>query len=104
MTLARFGVNFDGTIPDGQPFSKTWKPVSYRAAYTYEPIPGLMFYSMYATAYDPAGAAIFSVTPATLQLTSTRLYEPGPSKRCGTAGRSGPSPPTTSRSVTSSSR
>jgi hypothetical protein len=31
--------------------------VSYRAAYTYEPIPGLTFYSMYATAYDPAGAA-----------------------------------------------
>ena len=34
---------------------ETWKPVSYRAAYTYEPIPGLTFYSMYATAYDPAG-------------------------------------------------
>ena len=32
LTLNRFGVNFDGTIPDGQPFSKTWKPVSYRAA------------------------------------------------------------------------
>jgi iron complex outermembrane receptor protein len=77
MTLNRFGVNFDGTIPDGQPFTKTWKPVSYRAAYTYEPIPGLTFYSMYATAYDPAGAAVFSVTPDTLQLTSTRLYETG---------------------------
>jgi iron complex outermembrane recepter protein len=51
--------------------------VSYRAAYTYEPIPGLTFYSMYATAYDPAGAAVFSVTPDTLQLTSTRLYETG---------------------------
>jgi iron complex outermembrane receptor protein len=36
-----------------------------------------MFYSMYATAYDPAGAALFSVTPETLQLTSTRLYETG---------------------------
>ena len=75
LTLNRFGVNFDGTIPDGQPFTKVWKPVSYRAAYTYEPIPGLTFYSMYATAYDPAGAAVFSVTPDTLQLTSTRLYE-----------------------------
>ena len=51
--------------------------MSYRAAYTYEPIPGLTFYSMYATAYDPAGAALFSVTPDTLQLTSTRLYETG---------------------------
>ena len=26
-------------FPTGQPFTKTWKPVSYRAAYTYEPIP-----------------------------------------------------------------
>jgi iron complex outermembrane recepter protein len=39
LTLNRFGVNFDGTIPDGQPFSKTWKPVSYRAAYTYSRSP-----------------------------------------------------------------
>ncbi len=64
MTLARNGINSDGTIPDGLPFSKTWTPVSYRAAYTYEPIKDLMFYSMYATAYDPAVAAIFSVSPA----------------------------------------
>jgi iron complex outermembrane receptor protein len=33
---------------------------------------------MYATAYDPAVAAIFSITPAiTVQLTSTQLYETG---------------------------
>jgi iron complex outermembrane receptor protein len=77
-TLARDGSNFDGTIPTGQPFVQTWKPVSYRAAYTYEPIKDLMFYSMYATAYDPAVAAIFSVTPGTtLQLTSSRIYETG---------------------------
>ena len=49
-------------MPEGLPFSKTWTPVSYRAAYTYEPIRDLMFYSMYATAYDPAVAAgIFSI-------------------------------------------
>jgi iron complex outermembrane receptor protein len=78
LKLDRSGANFDGTVPSGQPFSKTWKPVSYRAAYTYEPIPNLMFYSMYATAYNPAVAAVFSVTPGTsLQLTSTRLYETG---------------------------
>ena len=34
-TLDRSGVNFDGSIPTGQPFSKTWTPVSYRGA----PIP-----------------------------------------------------------------
>jgi len=78
LTLDRSGSNFDGTIADGLPFSKTWTPVSYRAAYTYEPVHDLMFYSMYATAYDPAVAGIFSITPGTsLQLTSARIYETG---------------------------
>ncbi len=78
ITLARQGSNFDGTIPAGLPFSTSWTPVSYRAAYTYEPIHNLMFYSMYATAYDPAVAGIFSLTPGTsLQLTSSRTYETG---------------------------
>ena len=81
-TLARDGSNFDGTIPIGQPFTQTWKPVSYRAAYTYEPIKDLMFYSMYATAYDPAVAAVFSVSPGnSLQLTSSRIYETGAKQR-----------------------
>jgi iron complex outermembrane recepter protein len=78
ITLSRDGINFDGTIPDGQPFTKEWTPVSYRAAVTVEPIKGLMFYGMYATAYDPAVADVFSVTPGTsIDLTSARLYETG---------------------------
>jgi iron complex outermembrane receptor protein len=78
ITLSRDGVNADGTIPGGLPFSVSWEPVSYRAAYTYEPIPDLTFYSMYATAYNPAVAAVFSITPGTsLQLTSSRIYETG---------------------------
>ena len=78
LTLARNGINSDGTIPTGQPFTKTWTPVSYRAAYTYEPIKNLMFYSMFATAYDPAVAGIFSISPGnSLQLTSSRIYEAG---------------------------
>jgi len=78
LTLSRDGINFDGTIPAGQPFIKNWTPVSYRAAYTFEPVKGLMFYSMYATAYDPAVAGIFSVTPGTsVDLTSARIYETG---------------------------
>jgi iron complex outermembrane recepter protein len=78
LTLSRDGVNVDGTVPSGLPFSVSWKPVSYRAAYTYEPIPDLTFYSMYATAYNPAVAAVFSITPGTsLSLTSTRIYETG---------------------------
>jgi len=77
-TLERDGINFDGSVPDGQPFSKTWTPVSYRAAYTFEPIKDLVFYSMYATAYDPAAAGVFSLTPGTsLDLTSSRIYETG---------------------------
>jgi iron complex outermembrane receptor protein len=78
LTLARNGINADGTFPAGQPFTKTWQPVSYRAAYTYEPIRDLMFYSMFATAYDPAVAGIFSISPGkSLQLTSSRIYETG---------------------------
>src|SRR5262249_5350646 len=42
LTLDRSGSNFDGTVPDGLPFSKTWTPVSYRAAYPYYPTPNLM--------------------------------------------------------------
>ena len=48
-------------FPAGQPFTKTWDPVSYRAAATFEPVKGLMLYGMTATAYDPAAAGIFSV-------------------------------------------
>src|SRR5262249_7848856 len=78
MRLESSGVNFDGSIPDGQPFSKTWTPVPYRAAFTYEPIRNLVFYAMTATAYDPAAAGIFSIRPGTsLELTSTPLYEAG---------------------------
>jgi iron complex outermembrane recepter protein len=76
--LSRDGVNFDGTVPAGQPFTKEWQPVSYRAAATFEPIKGLMFYGMYATAYDPAIASVFSISPAnSLDLTSSRIYEAG---------------------------
>jgi iron complex outermembrane receptor protein len=76
--LSRDGINFDGTIPAGQPFTKDWTPVSYRAAVTIEPVKGLMLYGMYATAYDPAIASIFSVTPASsIDLTSSRIYETG---------------------------
>jgi iron complex outermembrane receptor protein len=77
-SLTRSGANFDGSIPAGQPFTTTWQPVSYRAAATFEPAKGLMFYGMYATAYDPAAAGIFSISPAnSLQLTSARIYETG---------------------------
>jgi iron complex outermembrane receptor protein len=76
MTLESNGINFDGTLR--APFSKSWNPVSYRAAVTVEPVRNLMFYGMTATAFDPAAAGIFSIRPGTsLELTSSRIYEAG---------------------------
>jgi iron complex outermembrane receptor protein len=78
LALTRDGINFDGSIPAGQPFTKTWDPVSYRAGATFEPVKGLMLYAMTATAYDAAAAGIFSVSSAnSLELTSARIYETG---------------------------
>jgi iron complex outermembrane recepter protein len=77
-TLKSNGVDYDGTVPSGEPFLQVWKPVSYRAAATYEPIQNLMFYGMYATSYDPAAADVFSVNSSVpLALTSAAIYEAG---------------------------
>src|SRR5262249_2422972 len=76
--LSRDGINFDGSLPVGQPFTKNWQPVSYRAAATFEPVRGLMFYGMDAPAYDPAIGDIFSVSPGnSVDLTSARIVETG---------------------------
>jgi iron complex outermembrane recepter protein len=42
-TLEGSGSNFDGSFVPS--FTQTWRPVSYRAAYTFEPIHDLTFYS-----------------------------------------------------------
>jgi iron complex outermembrane recepter protein len=77
-TLASNNTNYDGTTNPGEPFTQAWRPVSYRAAYTYEPIPDMTFYSMYATSYDPAVADVFTVDASTpLALTSAATYETG---------------------------
>lgn len=78
ITLKSSGVNFDGSIPAGQPFSKTWTPLSYRAAVTFEPMKNLMFYAMTSTAYNPAAAGLFSINPRnSLELTEAITYEAG---------------------------
>ena len=63
-----------------------------------EPVKGLMLYGMYATAYDPAIASIFSVTPASsIDLTSARIYETGVKSDLRRQARGvRPSPPMTS--------
>jgi len=78
LALTRNALDNTGAVLRNFPFTKTWTPVSYRAAYTWEPIRGLTFYSQYATAFDPAVASIFSVQPVLpLVLTSSRTYETG---------------------------
>jgi iron complex outermembrane recepter protein len=67
-----------GTDEQGFPFSQAWRPVSYRAGYTWEALPKMTFYSLYATSYDPSSAAIMELQPGQpLALTSSRIYETG---------------------------
>lgn len=78
--LSRTAFDVDGLLrsADGYPFAKTFKPLTGRAGYTWEAIPGLTFYSQYATAADPAVANIFIIRPTQpLVLTTSRIYETG---------------------------
>src|SRR5262245_35317687 len=78
IALTRNSWTLDGATNPGFPFSKNWTPVSYRGAYTWEPAKNWVFYSMYATAFDPAVASIFAVNPnLPILLTSSRIYETG---------------------------
>ena len=62
----------------GYPFSTTFNPVTGRVGYTWEAVPGIMFYSQYATAADPTVANIFILAPTVpLLLTTSRTYETG---------------------------
>ena len=78
--LARTAFDVDGVLRSaaGYPFSTTFRPVTGRAGYTWEAVPGLTFYSQYATAADPTVANIFNLRPTTpLLLTTSRIYETG---------------------------
>jgi iron complex outermembrane receptor protein len=76
--LSRIRFNPDGSLRDGYPFSKDFTPVTGRIGYTWELLPGLTWYSQYATAADPAIANIFILRPTQpLLLTSSRIYETG---------------------------
>jgi iron complex outermembrane receptor protein len=62
----------------GYPFSTTFTPVTGRAGYTWEAVPGITFYSQYATAADPTVANILILAPQVpLLLTTARTYETG---------------------------
>jgi iron complex outermembrane receptor protein len=78
--LSRTAFDVDGNLrsADGYPFSKNFTPVTGRFGYTWEAIPGLTFYSQYATAADPTVANIFNLRPTQPQLlTTSRTYETG---------------------------
>lgn len=60
------------------PFSKSWAPVTGRIGYTWEAVPGLTFFSQYATGADISANNIFLLSPTQpLDLTTARTYETG---------------------------
>ncbi|MCK1340954.1 TonB-dependent receptor plug domain-containing protein [Bradyrhizobium sp. 38] len=60
------------------PFSKSWVPTTGRIGYTWEAVPGLTFFSQYATGADIAANNIFLLNPTDpLNLTTARTYETG---------------------------
>ena len=62
----------------GFPFSKDWAPVTGRVGYTWEAVPGMTFFSQYATGADVSANNIFllgALQP--LDLTTSRTYETG---------------------------
>lgn len=60
------------------PFSKSWAPVTGRIGYTWEAVPGLTFFSQYATGADISANNIFLLGPTQpLDLTTARTYETG---------------------------
>ena len=78
--LSRIAFDVDGNLrsADGYPFVKDFAPVTGRIGYTWDAVPGLTFYSQYATAADPTVANIFNLRPTQPQLlTTSRTYETG---------------------------
>ena len=76
--LDRNSTNVSGLEKAGFPFSKSWVPTTGRIGYTWEAVPGLTFFSQYATGADIAANNIFLLSPTQpLDLTTARTYETG---------------------------
>jgi iron complex outermembrane receptor protein len=76
--LDRTSTDVTGADHTGFPFSKVWTPLTGRAGYTWEAIPGMTFYSQYATGADVAANNIFLLSATQpLNLTTSRTYETG---------------------------
>ena len=77
-TLDRSSTDVSGVSKAGFPYTASWQPVTGRIGYTWEAVPGLTFYSQYATASDLSAGSIFLLNPTQqLTLTSARSYETG---------------------------
>lgn len=76
--LDRNSTDQNGLVNAGFPFTKDWAPVTGRIGYTWEAVPGLTFFSQYATGADISANNIFLLLPIQpLDLTTARTYETG---------------------------
>ena len=76
--LDRSSIDVNGGVKANFPFSKSWTPVTGRIGYTWEAVPGLTFFSQYATGADVSANNIFLLGPLQpLDLTIARTYETG---------------------------
>lgn len=78
IALDRNSTDVTGAEKAGFPFSQTWNPITGRVGYTWEAVPGMTFYSQYATGADVAANNIFLLgATQPLNLTTSRTYETG---------------------------
>jgi iron complex outermembrane receptor protein len=76
--LDRNSTDAAGIVNAGFPYTKDWAPVTGRIGYTWEAVPGLTFFSQYATGADVSANNIFLLAPTQpLDLTTARTYETG---------------------------
>ncbi|WP_164935338.1 TonB-dependent receptor [Bradyrhizobium guangzhouense] len=76
--LGRNSTDINGLENENFPFTKDWAPVTGRIGYTWEAVPGLTFFSQYATGADVSANNIFLLGPSQpLDLTTARTYETG---------------------------
>ncbi|MEY9733971.1 iron complex outermembrane receptor protein [Bradyrhizobium ottawaense] len=76
--LDRNSTDAAGLVNAGFPFTKDWAPVTGRIGYTWEAVPGLTFFSQYATGADVSANTSFLLSPTQpLDLTTSRTYETG---------------------------
>lgn len=76
--LDRNSTDVNGLENANFPFSKSWAPVTGRIGYTWDAVPGLTFFSQYATGADISANNIFLLAPTQpLDLTTARIYETG---------------------------